>query len=77
MNELDEVIMVGSAENDYPNGDFVCLCYGCGVDFHGPPVTMCYRCQNEKEPVPFAVNLSLLLLSSAVMVMAFLGALFL
>lgn len=53
MNELDEVIMVGSTHNDYPNGDFVCLCYECGVDFHGPPITICYRCQNQVNPVVF------------------------
>lgn len=44
-SELDEIVMAGSSENDYPNGDFVCFCHECGVDFHGPQVTICYTCQ--------------------------------
>lgn len=75
-SELDEVVMAGDPENDYPNGDFVCLCYGCGVDFHGPPVTICYRCQNEKEPVSFTVRPSVLIIGYAVLA-ALLGVLFL
>jgi hypothetical protein len=75
MNELDEVIMVGGPENDYPNGDFVCLCYGCGVDFHGPDVPLCYRCQNRKESVAFTVRPFLIISSIAIAI--FLGVLFL
>jgi hypothetical protein len=76
MNELDEVIMVGGPENDYPNGDFVCLCYGCGVDFHGPPVTMCYRCQNGVEPVVFTGGSPILIIGFAA-IAVLLGVLFL
>jgi hypothetical protein len=74
-SELEEVVMVGGPENDYPNGDFVCLCYGCGVDFHGPPVTLCHRCQNQVELVVFTVRPFLII--SCVAIAIFLGVLFL
>lgn len=64
-SEIDEVVMCGTPDNDYPDGDFVCLCYSCGVDYHGPDETMvCYVCSQIKyeiEATSFVVRPSILI----------------
>lgn len=40
-----EQILSGSPENDFPVGDYVCLCLKCYHDFHGQRENkICYQC---------------------------------
>lgn len=40
-----EQIISGSPENDFPVGDYVCLCIKCYHDFHGQRENkICYQC---------------------------------
>jgi hypothetical protein len=45
MNELDEVPMTGTPDNDYTFGDYVCRCHRCGADYYGPDgLLVCHEC---------------------------------
>ena len=67
-----EEVMSGTPDNDYPSGDYVCLCYGCGAAYHGPPTIFCYICsQNyEIETTSFVVRPSILIIGYVAIMMA-------
>jgi hypothetical protein len=53
MNELYEVPMSGTPDNDYAFGDYVCRCYRCGVDYHGPDgIIICHECLLKIDKPP-------------------------
>lgn len=61
MSKLDEVPMTGSIDNDYISGDYVCRCYRCGVDYHGPDHSLiCFKCYSiqfmEEIGEPVVIN---------------------
>jgi hypothetical protein len=47
---LTEVVMTGTLENDYPNGDYVLNCVWCHKDFHGHHFNrVCHKCNNRPQ----------------------------
>ncbi len=79
MRDIEEVPIVGSLDNDYPEGDWLCLCRGCGADFHGPDCGMCYKCWRNKydvEPVSFTVRLPIVIIGYVAILAAILVGVF-
>lgn len=68
-SEAVESPMIGSFDNDYAYGDYVCHCNRCGVDYHGPDHTLtCFKCYSVQfmeelgEPVslrPWALKVAI------------------
>lgn len=68
--------MIGSLENDYPTGDYVCWCDECYCDFHGEGDEMlCYRCFTDREENDDSFSLiyffGILIVSFVVFILAF------
>ena len=68
---LQEVVMSGTVDNDYPDGDYVTECVWCHKSFHGEYYNrICYACNNydyknrpdttKKNPVPILATIMII-----------------